>query len=335
MAHAFVGAVFGIVLTALVMRLWLGGHVGSLPLLVAPMGASAVLLFGVPASPLAQPWAIVGGNTVSALCGIACARLVGDPALAAGLAVAGAIVMMSLLRCLHPPGGAVALTCVIGGPVIAAAGWSFAFVPVALDCLLLVGAGLLYNVASHGNYPHHARRFTTQAPAPVGYTLADLQSVLDQYDALLDVRSEDLDTLFRQVESRAYRRLHGVVRCDQIMRRDVPTIAMNASPEEARALLIGHDRLVVIDDRGHVEGVLRARHMDNGTMVRMAMDASPCIAPPETAIDELLPILSGGVYREAVVVDGDGRLLGLIDQTDLLAALWRGHIAEEIARNVN
>jgi CBS domain-containing membrane protein len=274
MAHAFVGAVFGIVLTALVMRLWLGGHVGSLPLLVAPMGASAVLLFGVPASPLAQPWAIVGGNTVSALCGIACARLVGDPALAAGLAVAGAIVMMSLLRCLHPPGGAVALTCVIGGPVIAAAGWSFAFVPVALDCLLLVGAGLLYNVASHGNYPHHARRFTTQAPAPVGYTLADLQSVLDQYDALLDVRSEDLDTLFRQVESRAYRRLHGVVRCEQIMRRDVPTIAMNASPEEARALLIGHDRLVVIDDRGHVEGVLRARHMDNGTMVRMAMDAS-------------------------------------------------------------
>jgi CBS domain-containing membrane protein len=61
----------------------------------------------------------------------------------------------------------------------------------------------------------------------------------------------------------------------------------------------------------------------------------PCIAPPETAIDELLPIPSGGVYREAVVVDGDGRLLGLIDQTDLLAALWRGHIAEEIARNAN
>jgi CBS domain-containing membrane protein len=190
MAHAFVGAVFGIVLTALVMRLWLGGHVGSLPLLVAPMGLRSAA--GVPASPLAQPWAIVGGNTVSALCGIACARLVGDPALAAGLAVAGAIVMMSLLRCLHPPGGAVALTCVIGGPVIAAAGWSFAFVPAAPDCLLLV-RDCSSNVASHGNYPHHARRFTTQAPAPVGYTLADLQSVLDQYDALLDVRSEDLD----------------------------------------------------------------------------------------------------------------------------------------------
>jgi CBS domain-containing membrane protein len=34
-----------------------------------------------------------------------------------------------------------------------------------------------------------------------------------------------------------------------------------------------------------------------------------------------------------VVVDGQGRFLGLIAQTDLLAALWRGHIAEEIAHH--
>jgi CBS domain-containing membrane protein len=68
MVHAFIGAVFGIFMTGFVMHRWAAGQPVSVPLL-APMGASAVLLFGVPASP-AQPWAIIGGNTVSALCGV-------------------------------------------------------------------------------------------------------------------------------------------------------------------------------------------------------------------------------------------------------------------------
>lgn len=339
MTHAFIGAVLGIMVTGLAMRLWAGGHVlllgGALPLLVAPIGASAVLLFGVPASPLAQPWAIIGGNTVSALCGILWVKLIGDPAYAAGLAVATAIVMMSLLRCLHPPGGAVALTSVIGGPTILAAGWSFAFVPVAVNCVLLVAIGWLYNTASRGNYPHHARHYTTPAPDRVGYTMADLQSVLDQYDELLDVSSEDLDTLFRQVESRAYRRLHGVIGCDQIMRQAEATIAPDDDVATARIRMAGHASLPVIAPDGCVEGLLTAGQLlqaGEGPVSRL-MNPSPCIAPPATAIDELLPILSGGLYHEALVVDGDGRLLGIVTQTDLLGALWRGHIAEEIARN--
>jgi CBS domain-containing membrane protein len=92
--------------------------------------------------------------------------VLGDPAYAAGLAVASAIVMMSL-RCLHPPAGA-ALTAVIGGPAIVAAGWSFAVMPVALNCLLLVGAGWLYNAASRGNYPHHAKRLHRAGHGPGG-----------------------------------------------------------------------------------------------------------------------------------------------------------------------
>ena len=47
------------------------------PWFIAPMGASAVLLFLLPASPLAQPWAILGGNLVSALIGVSCAKLLG------------------------------------------------------------------------------------------------------------------------------------------------------------------------------------------------------------------------------------------------------------------
>ena len=105
------------------------------------MGASAVLLFAVPASPMAQPWPIIGGNVVSALVGIAVAKVVPDPTLAIGLAVGLAIGCMSILRCLHPPGGAAALTGVIGGPAVAAAGFMFPFVPVALNAVALVALG--------------------------------------------------------------------------------------------------------------------------------------------------------------------------------------------------
>jgi HPP family len=114
------GALCGIALTGW-LSAWLVGGSTAL-LLVAPMGASAVLVFAVPASPLAQPWPVIGGNVLSALVGIGIARVVPVPGLAAGLAVGGAILVMSLTRSLHPPGGASALLAVIGGPAISAMG---------------------------------------------------------------------------------------------------------------------------------------------------------------------------------------------------------------------
>ena len=73
--RAAIGAFCGIATTGLVCRLWLGASVGDLPLLVAPLGASAVLAFALPASPLAEPWSVVGGNVMSALVGVAAAKL--------------------------------------------------------------------------------------------------------------------------------------------------------------------------------------------------------------------------------------------------------------------
>ena len=331
---ALLGGAFGIFVTGFLMHLWLGNGTGW-PALVAPIGASAVLLFAVPASPLAQPWAIIGGNTISALCGLFWIKVLGDPAYAACLAVATSIAMMSLARCLHPPGGACALISAAGGPAVVAAGWSFALVPVAADSILLVGLGVLYNAAMRGNYPHRASRYNAPDPARPDNTMADIEAVLSQYDELLDVSSEDLDTLFRQVEARAYRRLHGIIRCEQIMQRDCASIAPDATLDHARHIFASHRvaALAVTAHDGHVEGLLRADALlrtGEGTVSRV-MEASPCLAPPATPIDELLPILSGGVYSEALVVDPQGLLLGMITQTTLLAALWRGHIAEQIA----
>ena len=150
---AGIGAILGICLTGLICGLTFGRD-PNLPFIVAPMGASAVLLFAVPASPLAQPWSIIGGNTVSALVGISVGRLVHEPMAATGIAVGLAIVAMSMTRCLHPPGGAAALTAIIGGPSVTAAGFTFALVPVCINAILLVLVGIAFHKFSRQLLPH-------------------------------------------------------------------------------------------------------------------------------------------------------------------------------------
>ncbi|MFC3581538.1 HPP family protein [Sphingomonas hylomeconis] len=200
---ACAAAAIGIALTGLLSALLVDGHTAAL--LVAPMGASAVLIFAVPASPLAQPWPVVGGNVLSALVGITIAWAVPIPALAAGLAVAVAILVMSLTRSLHPPGGAAALLAVLGGPGVAAAGYWFAAVPVGLNAALLALSGVLLHRVTGHSYPHRAvpagnqvlaTRDTVPHPEDVDAALADLGETFD-------VSREDLDLLFRRVEYHA------------------------------------------------------------------------------------------------------------------------------------
>ncbi len=207
---ACLGGLVGVAITSFVSLLALGGThaAAALPLLVAPMGASAVLVFAVPASPLAQPWPVIGGNVISALVGVLAVHLVPVPHLAAGLAVGGAILAMSVLRCLHPPGGAAALTAVIGGPAILSAGYTFPFVPVAVNAVLLTLAGLAFHRFSGHSYPHRPVPVAGHAvPAPVGVPHPeDIDRALDDLGETFDVSREDLELLFRRVEHHAEQR---------------------------------------------------------------------------------------------------------------------------------
>ena len=91
-----IGAVGALVCLALTAAVCAYAPLGAgLPAVVAPLGASAVLVFAVPASPLAQPWPVIGGNTISALVGVAVFHLVPSAPVAAGVAVGAAILVMS------------------------------------------------------------------------------------------------------------------------------------------------------------------------------------------------------------------------------------------------
>jgi len=197
---ACVGAVIGIALTILVC----GGlpPLGpDLPIIVAPLGASAVLVFAVPASPLAQPWSVVGGNVLSTLVGVAMFHAIPSLPLAAGCAVGGAILIMSLARCLHPPGGAAALTAVIGSQGIHAAGFSFAFAPVAINSIAVVALGMFFHRATGRSYPHEPG-VTPPAPAAV-IRPEDVEAALADMHESFDIAREDLDMLLAHAERHA------------------------------------------------------------------------------------------------------------------------------------
>ncbi len=329
---ACLGALLGITLTGLICGAVFGSG-AHLPMIVAPIGASAVLMFAVPASPLAQPWPIIGGNTISALVGVSVARFIHDPVVATGLAVSLAILAMSFARCLHPPGGAAALTAVIGGPAIASAGYLFPLVPVALNSVVLVALGLAFHKLSRRSYPH------VPAPAPVnthrtsdppaelrvGFRGEDVDAALASLKETFDIDRGDLDRLLRQVELQSLFRSHPDLTCEEIMSRDVVSVGEEATPTAARVLLLEHNlrTLPVTRPDNRLVGIVGLRELASASgRPELAIAPAATASPSDLALG-LLPVLTDGRSHAVVIVDEDRHVLGMITQTDLLAATAR------------
>lgn len=345
-----VGALFGIALTGILAH-WLYGSIPAIPLLIAPMGASAVLLFAVPASPLAQPWSIIGGNLVSSMVGVTCALLIHDPIEAAAVAIAFAIAAMFAFRCVHPPSGAVALTAVLGGPAVRALGYGFVVEPVALQSALLLGSALVYHAATGHRYPHGAAKPAERnAPAQRGFSRADLDAVLRGRDEMLDIDPADLEAVLRETEIRAYARTFGELTCAEVMTRDVVSISPDTTVREARRLLRRHDikALPVVDAQRQVKGIVtRADLADDGhaahpgrllaaravrwlapraglsDAVHTLMSAPVRTVATTTPIADLLAIFAGRGHHHVPVVDAQKRLAGIVTQADLISGLYR------------
>lgn len=224
---ACLGAGLGLMATEWLSRYVLGA---ANPWFIASMGASALLLFAVPASPMAQPWSIVGGNLVAAFIGVSCASWIGNSDLAAGLAVALTIGLMYPLRCLHPPGGAVAITAILGGPAVSELGYRFIVFPVLLNSLLLTILALLINNLSGRSFPHRAQQLPAADRSPrdrTAITQADLHAVLVEHSELLDISEEDLQEILLQAEKRAHERQVGLPNGANVMPHDRVNIEKN------------------------------------------------------------------------------------------------------------
>jgi len=165
---------------------------------VASMGASAALLFAVPHAALSQPWPVLGGHLLSALAGVICAQTLGDTALAAGCAVGAAIAAMLVFRCIHPPGGATALTAVLGGSAIHDLGFHYIIMPVLVNTLALLLLAMFINFFfPWRRYPAAFNRPASPPSAPSSCTPGEptheeVIAALRSLDSFVDVTEEDL-----------------------------------------------------------------------------------------------------------------------------------------------
>ena len=105
----------------------------DLPLLVASLGSTAVTLFALPKAPAARPKSAILGQFLSAVCGWGTQFLLGSTWYACAIAVALALILMVVFDCVHPPGGATALTAILTPQP-----WTFIIAPVTIGVMFLV-----------------------------------------------------------------------------------------------------------------------------------------------------------------------------------------------------
>jgi CBS domain-containing membrane protein len=345
------------------------GYLGSrfldgvgLSALIASMGASSVILFAVPHSPMAQPWPLVGSHLLSAVIGVACALWLPNLWLAAGAAVGLSIFAMYMTQSLHPPGGATALIPVIGGPAFKALGFGFVLMPVALNvCCMLVLAVLLNNAVNGQRYPARLQPKKTgdsgrEDASPLerlGINPEDLHSALVEMNSYMDVSEADLDRIYNAAALHAYRRKSGGLTCGKLMSRDLVTVEFATELDAAWALLMnaGVKALPVVGRGRHVIGILtQADFIEHAELkeyrgfaarLKRFLGRTPTVtsAKPEVVgqimtapavtmredahIAELVPLMSDRGLHHVPIVDADGKLVGIIAQSDLIAALYR------------
>ena len=350
--RVIVGVSLGVLLAASLSRWWALDHAAG-PWMVASLGASAILVFGMPSSPLAQPWPVLGGSTLSALVGGICAALIPDPAVAGALAVGLAMALMVPLRCLHPPGGAMALYMVISQ----GNGLQQAVFPICFNALVLVILGVAYNTLTGRQYPHSQGWRGSAGQRPSGHFVAsDVDAALAHYNQLLDVSREDLEGLLHLAGRAAFQRTLGDLRCSDIMSRPPLAVEAGVSLKDAWALMRSRQvkALPVVDSHRLVVGIVTVAdfmrlanldvHEGLGQRLRtlvMGRAGQPTsvgeiMSHPVQVVEEqqhamdLVPLFSQGGHHHMPVVDARQQLVGIITQTDLVRTLAGAlHIPKE------
>lgn len=110
------------------------------PLLLAPFGASCVLLFLAADSPLAQPRNIIGAYAIATVVGLATLWLFDGAWWSVALAVGATIALMALTHAVHPPAGAHPIVILFG-----ASAWKVLLPVLAAGLVLLLLAARLYH----------------------------------------------------------------------------------------------------------------------------------------------------------------------------------------------
>lgn len=334
--------------------------------MIAPFGATSVLVFAVPNSPLAQPWSAVVGNAIAAAVGVLACMLTSDTALCIALAVGATITAMILLRAVHPPAGAVAMTAALSPDAIRELGFHFVLAPVLAGTVALVGFAMIYARLTGRRYPF--RQFdepgphgTADHPAMerLGLSREELTEILQRYRQSLNLGVEDLARLIGAAELQAATHHTGPLTAADVMSRDLVTVSPQTRLVQVADIFRRHGftSLPVVEDDNQFRGVIFQLHLirraredafrhdrrflsamsdllnprrSNPTRAHEIMQTDSPHVVPDTPIAALLPLLASGECDAVPVLDGP-RIVGIVTQTDLISALARQSLRQELA----
>ncbi|MBU3628531.1 HPP family protein [Polynucleobacter sp. AP-Reno-20A-A9] len=332
------------------LGLLLASYGNASPWIVASMGATAFLLFVLPSSPMAQPWAVIGGSCVSALIGVACTQFVHELPLLIPLSVGLAILAMFTLRCLHAPAAALALLIPLGGMV----DFHFVLFPVMGNAVLLVLCAVIYNSLTGKPYPQRPKVILDSSPLQKRNRKIEdqeISAVLERYNQVLDISKDDLANLISQVEHGAYqKKLQGML-CKNIMTTEVLYVGMDSPLDQAWNLLRKRHvkALPVIDGAKRVLGIITLEdflksaavdfHQTFGQRIRGFMRTAvpglnslpnavgQVMSKPVRVISEdrnmldLAEIFCGDGHHHIPVINDNRQLVGMITQSDFVKAI--------------
>ena len=346
-------SVLGVVLTLLAMislGFLLASHGNTSSWIVASMGASAFLLFILPSSPMAQPWAVIGGSCVSALVGVVCTNFVHELAFLIPLSAGIAILAMFSLRCLHAPAAALAVLIPLSGLT----DFHFVLFPVLGNAVLLVVCAILYNSLTGKPYPHRSKKLINSSPAEKRENQIEdeeIDAVLARYNQVLDISKDDLANLISQVEHGAYqKKLKGML-CKNIMTTEVLYVGIDSALDRAWKLLRNRHvkALPVTDVDRKVIGIITLEdfiksstvdfHPTIGQRIRgFIRSAAPglnslpnavgqVMGKPVKVISEncnmldLAEIFCGDGHHHIPVINANEQLVRMITQSDFVKAI--------------
>jgi len=347
--RAACGAFVGLLLVMAAGR-YLGDLLGSSAWFMASLGASALLVFVLPSSPMAQPWAVVGGNVISALIGISCVNWLDNPTLSAPTAVGLAILCMFALRCLHPPAAAVAMITVLGS----VSSFKYVLFPVLTDSILLVMAAVAYNNLTGKRYPYLSNLKNTSNESLIS-SARNIDIVLSRYNQVIDINRTDLAGLIEQVEMKAYESKLESIKCSDIMTVEVLYLEVSTPLDVAwKTLRDKHIKAMPVIDRGRrVVGMVTLEdflkhadidfHQNFGQRMRgflrsglkgiektltaypdavgQIMTKKVRVISETRNVMDLVSIFHGQGHHHLPVIDGQQRLVGIITQSDFVAAI--------------
>lgn len=327
--------------------------------LLAPLGASAIILFALPHSPLAQPWSVLGGYLAATGSALLALWLV-PPLAAAALAVGLSVWLMIRFRCVHPPGGALALLIVAGESHSPHGAWHLLGVVVTNGLAILAAAWVVNNLLLRRAYPQCRTEeapslHATTDPAPsqrIGLSHEDLDHALRSLGTFVDTQESELVRIYNLAVRQAFDR-HLGLRCGDIMARDIVTVEYGTELESAWKMLRHHKikAIPVVDPFRRVIGILTVadflRQLDDTTAAGLAaklqgllrrtpglesekaevvgqiMTAEIYTASVDTPVAELVHRLSDLNFHHIPVVDEQKKVIGMVTQSDLIAAMYQ------------